>query len=368
MSIWIQKLVAHKMAWGLKTLHCESCKKRFHYEIARRGQGDATMVLFMDREGARERALGAASADAERLLQSSQDPVPCPYCGRIQEAAIREMARSQVRWAWPFIILFALISIVVPVAMSFIQPPPGEAPPTPRVKHPELFVGSIGVGVSLALGAICWGFIYRMDRDRFEKLPTNHWLRVAPPALIETSDPGLLVPARPIELIHKGDWLILQLHRIGLPACCVNCAARTYISFQPPIKLSPEQETFPCCLECQRILARRWWRTSFKVFGVFVLIGCVLPFVAPRPQWVTYLISSLAGVPLSLVLAILLPNVVGVSLTRRGYASTRGWSAIHTASNAYRHLIEQRYVEADAYKLRLDPTKPEKQMFQSFEK
>jgi hypothetical protein len=72
---------------------CEHCGRTFGYLASRQAQGAASSILWLDNEGAAERARKAAVKSLDRAFKKARDPVPCPRCVRYQSS----MARA-VRW------------------------------------------------------------------------------------------------------------------------------------------------------------------------------------------------------------------------------------------------------------------------------
>jgi hypothetical protein len=68
------------------------------YLMERTREGEGTSFLFLDNEGARQRAERQAEAQFSEALQSSCDTVPCPSCGRVQEHMILRARKLYCRW------------------------------------------------------------------------------------------------------------------------------------------------------------------------------------------------------------------------------------------------------------------------------
>jgi hypothetical protein len=82
----------------LKVLRCEQCGTEYGYQMTRSAQGGGTSLLFLDNQGAQDRAAQAASARLVAKLENSCDPVPCPQCGWYQAEMIPRVRRLRYRW------------------------------------------------------------------------------------------------------------------------------------------------------------------------------------------------------------------------------------------------------------------------------
>jgi hypothetical protein len=77
---------------------CDSCGADFAYALHVSGKGEATSLLWIDREGAKYSAKSTAlhalrRGMAERI--AAIPPIPCPRCGRYSPAHVSNLARSR---------------------------------------------------------------------------------------------------------------------------------------------------------------------------------------------------------------------------------------------------------------------------------
>ena len=80
----------------LKSVTCEQCQAEYVYSLQREASGEGTSWLFLDDEGASERAERRARAAMDKALREECDAVPCPACGWYQ-APMQTMLRAQYR-------------------------------------------------------------------------------------------------------------------------------------------------------------------------------------------------------------------------------------------------------------------------------
>lgn len=67
-----------------KTVSCEHCPGEYAYKVTREATGTGRSVLFLDNDGAKERARQEAEATIARKLDQAVEPVWCPECGSYQ--------------------------------------------------------------------------------------------------------------------------------------------------------------------------------------------------------------------------------------------------------------------------------------------
>lgn len=76
-----------------KTVSCASCPCDFAYKLSRQAQGMGASPLWLDNQGAKNRASAEARARLEKLLATASDVVWCPRCGSYQPSMF-----GRVRW------------------------------------------------------------------------------------------------------------------------------------------------------------------------------------------------------------------------------------------------------------------------------
>jgi len=82
----------------VKLVCCEQCQLEYVYQMTRKAEGSGSNLLFLDSEGAKDRAQSGAMAALSKKLYWSCDPVPCPACGWYQEHMVARARYLQYRW------------------------------------------------------------------------------------------------------------------------------------------------------------------------------------------------------------------------------------------------------------------------------
>jgi hypothetical protein len=85
--MWIPYGMSHyNTATGMarKRVLCEWCNTVYQYDLERKATGKGKSLLFLDNQGAKERAADRAQDKLEREIERAVDPIPCPQCGRYQ--------------------------------------------------------------------------------------------------------------------------------------------------------------------------------------------------------------------------------------------------------------------------------------------
>jgi hypothetical protein len=100
--------------------------------MTRSVSGQGTSLLFLDNQGAANRATTQAAAVLERTLEASCDPVPCPSCGWYQQPMVLLLRRRHHRWLFTtgvaLLTLAAILFLVANVGSSMNEHQPGTVP------------------------------------------------------------------------------------------------------------------------------------------------------------------------------------------------------------------------------------------------
>lgn len=89
---------ARETAGVQKDVRCEKCQAEYVYWMTRSATGRSSSLLFINMDGARERAEVRAAESLQRKLSEGCDVVPCPACGWVQEQMILKARRDY--WPW----------------------------------------------------------------------------------------------------------------------------------------------------------------------------------------------------------------------------------------------------------------------------
>jgi hypothetical protein len=82
---------------AVRAVACENCQTEFVYILRRQGLGHGVSPLYLDNQGAQDRARAHANADLHKELTRGQDPVPCPECGWYQRSMIPLLRQAHRR-------------------------------------------------------------------------------------------------------------------------------------------------------------------------------------------------------------------------------------------------------------------------------
>jgi len=81
-----------------KLVACEHCGTEYFYQLKRVATGQGTSLLFLDNQGAAERAASCAEETLRLKLYCGVDLVPCPACGWYQQNMVAKARRQHRRW------------------------------------------------------------------------------------------------------------------------------------------------------------------------------------------------------------------------------------------------------------------------------
>lgn len=281
----------------IRTVHCERCSQEYHYELARVGSGHGTAPYYIGQSAAAKRAERAAQKHLERQLSRSEEAVPCPSCGWIQEAMVLSIRRQRYRW------ILQLVWVGVPAALVIL----GFAALftyLDRYAKPSQLI-SIGkiAGWTVASGAALLSLrsllLSRIDPNAlYPQRPAVS--PGTPPALIKQVEGGVerFIPATMEPVIQTDDWAEVQFQRCALPLVCCECLGTAERNFQTPIA-DPTLLPVPVCHACQRRLTWRWWRwTGVSVVAALLIAGGIaaaIPKADTFARWFVFVVAALFG-------------------------------------------------------------------------
>ncbi|HQL49049.1 MAG TPA: hypothetical protein PLC09_10295 [Holophaga sp.] len=90
------KQIASLQARVLIPHRCEHCGHTYGHVADLKAEGTGRSPLWLNPEGARERARNEALEGMEKLIKSNQDPVACPACHRLSAALVAAL-KGQAR-------------------------------------------------------------------------------------------------------------------------------------------------------------------------------------------------------------------------------------------------------------------------------
>jgi hypothetical protein len=146
-----------------KLVRCENCHVEYAYRMERVGSGSGTSLLFLDNQGAQDRATQQAANELSGLLWRECDAVPCPACGWYQQAMIDALRRDHRQWmqATGLVLLtVSLISLVIAYVNWLPNFPHGPVAPwlVPTSLIGGVMTGVVGVGLLIARAKLAAGY------------------------------------------------------------------------------------------------------------------------------------------------------------------------------------------------------------------
>lgn len=109
------KYTSKVRASTLKPVHCEGCGAHFAYRMTREAEGTGSSMLFLDNDGAKQRASDEASAAVRQKLRDEADNIPCPRCGVYQpEMVVRLKSEHH-----GYLRVIGIIAIIVGALAAF---------------------------------------------------------------------------------------------------------------------------------------------------------------------------------------------------------------------------------------------------------
>jgi predicted RNA-binding Zn-ribbon protein involved in translation (DUF1610 family) len=112
---------ATMMGSTVKEVLCEQCGAEYLYQMQRSSEGAGTSLLFVDNDGAQERARERAAASLRSKLEKGCDVVPCPSCGHVQQHMFKKARKAYGYWMYVTgLLLFipAFISLIAAIAVE----------------------------------------------------------------------------------------------------------------------------------------------------------------------------------------------------------------------------------------------------------
>jgi hypothetical protein len=126
-----------------RLFRCRACDYEAFVVVTGIGMGSGVSPLFLDEEGAAERARASAYADATKNVELTLGLCPCPRCGQRRDA--RRFIRSS---ALQIVAMVALVWAAAGAALGF------EALTHGLTRSEFMLYASISGGVGLTMGII----------------------------------------------------------------------------------------------------------------------------------------------------------------------------------------------------------------------
>lgn len=80
----------------MKPCRCEACDEEYLYQVERSSTGKGTSLLWLDNQGAKERAAASARQQLQAELEKAVDPVHCPSCGWLQSGMVAQLKNRRL--------------------------------------------------------------------------------------------------------------------------------------------------------------------------------------------------------------------------------------------------------------------------------
>jgi hypothetical protein len=147
----------------LKPVHCEQCHAEYVYRMARVGLGSGTSLLFLENQGAQDRATQQAANELGGRLLRECDAVPCPACGWYQREMVDALRRDHRGWMQDtglVLLTISLISLVVAYVNWLPNFPHGPVASwlVPTSLIGGVMTGVVGVGLLIARAKLAAGY------------------------------------------------------------------------------------------------------------------------------------------------------------------------------------------------------------------
>lgn len=139
------------VAQAEKTESCERCRCNYGYTIFRRAIGRGSYFIFGSDAKATVEASREAVARANERLAKAIEPVPCPDCGWVQSAMIRQIRRDCARWmigaGWlSLVVLLSAAGIILAITSADGHPI--------TIQSQRLTLDAVALAFSLWIGLI----------------------------------------------------------------------------------------------------------------------------------------------------------------------------------------------------------------------
>jgi hypothetical protein len=147
-----------------KLVACEQCGVEYVYELKRTAIGEGKSLLFLDNQGAEDRAAFRAEESLRRKLERGIDLVPCPACGWYQQHMIPKARREHYRWM--LITGFCLAIGLIPIAVfgGVLNSAPRQGTTEPLIPW-SLFLAGLGTLAVVSIGSMVGKFLLTLGYD-----------------------------------------------------------------------------------------------------------------------------------------------------------------------------------------------------------
>jgi len=320
-----------------KTVLCERCQCNYGYTVYRRGVGQASYSIFGSKSKATEQATRNAAVRLKKLLQNAIEPVPCPGCGWVQSAMLRDMRRRFARWmiwaGWiSLVVLLGTAGTILAITTTDGRPI--------TFQSQRFTLDAAALGISLCIGLIGGrsGLTLLMDPNR---MYGTH----------EVAIPGVPIgyrigKNRLVDETNNRAWAIeapgrvtVQLAVAQFPAYCCCCMEKTRLS-QKMRCGGLAYVMLPFCKPC----AARIKRITMMTYTTCATIGAAVAFGI-----LTYLSSrDVEMIAIFTCGAAIVAGLLGLRLSRffhsvyvSGFKRERNTARINFKNHQYAALMRE---------------------------
>jgi len=316
-----------------KTVCCERCSCQYGYVTYRRAVARGTYQIWGGKDKAINEASRKAALKVQKLLARAIEPVPCPGCGWVQSAMVRDVRERFGQWmiGAGVIALAIFLAAAAVIYLDSINRPM-------RAGTRTLIADAIVLGVALCAGLIAARYAlsflidpngtYRTDRLNIPGSPIGY--RIGERAAGGKSTVQTLSEER-------SGRATVQLAAVRFPAQCCHCLIET--STVKPMRCgSSAKIDLPICFTCLR--RAKTAKILLTVCGSIVgfAAGCVGAFYLPPGENEVILPLAFGGAAFGAALGVMIARLFRVVKFSR-FDSERNVVRIDFKNHQYASLL-----------------------------
>lgn len=284
---WAKHIHAERIGGRMVCVACARCECEYFYKFTRVGTGTGTAHYGLGVGRATATANKEAQKDLDRRLATESELVPCPKCNWINDDLIAGFRRGRYRNLGQAAKLIAGIAAILALVFGVTWAVAAPASVLYFLIVPAGLLAAAG-GLFLLQSALRNRIQPNRDHPSPPQLPPG-----SPPALVRDPESGLLVVAKPPELLDVShEWVDFQVGRQSWPLVCCDCLQPgTLDRGHRMLVTTTLRLTIPRCEDCahsaKRDFRRIWWNAA--TIGILVTAAIVIPL---NLDWVEFGIMS----------------------------------------------------------------------------
>jgi hypothetical protein len=157
------RYTATHSACVVKLVNCCHCKKEFVYLMQRTASAERSSPMFLDNEGALDRAKSSANRALQEKLKNEFNIVPCVHCRKYQPEMAKRLRLGHHAW---LAILGLIIAALGAAIILVTQWPDQEREPNATLPISKLLIYP---GIGLALVAVYVGLWITFDPNDMDE-------------------------------------------------------------------------------------------------------------------------------------------------------------------------------------------------------